>query len=129
MCHSLLSRSRRCNWLRTTITGDEKWVLYVNHTRKRQWVDRDQQPEPKPKGDLQPRKVNVSVWWDVRGVIYFELLPPNTTLDSTLYCSQLDSLQVAQLTSRPEQEKVIILHDNTKPHTAKKTRQKLKGSD
>ncbi|VDP07396.1 unnamed protein product [Heligmosomoides polygyrus] len=31
----LLSRSRTCNWLDTIVTGDEKWVLYVNRARKR----------------------------------------------------------------------------------------------
>lgn len=30
------------------ITGDEKWCLYVNHTRKRKWVNADEEPEPTP---------------------------------------------------------------------------------
>ena len=125
-CHSLLSRSRRFDWLRNIITGDEKWVLYVNHTRKRQWVDSDKQPEPEPKTDLHPKKVMLSVWWDFQGVIHFELLPPNTSIDATLYCSQLERLQVALLIKRPGRDKVILQHDNARPHTAKKTREKLK---
>jgi len=35
---------------RQIVTGDEKWVLYFSRWRKHQWVDRDQQPEPEPKG-------------------------------------------------------------------------------
>ena len=33
---SLLTKHRTMSWLDNLITGDEKWVLYVNHTRKRQ---------------------------------------------------------------------------------------------
>ena len=36
LCTSLLIRRRTTQWLRDIITGDEKWVLYVNHSRKRQ---------------------------------------------------------------------------------------------
>jgi histone-lysine N-methyltransferase SETMAR len=124
-CHSLLLRSRRFDWLRDIIPGDEKWVLYVNHTRKRQWVDRDEQPEPEPKADFHLRKVMLSVWWDVQGVVHFELLPVNTTVDATLYCSQLDRFQAALLTKRPGHDKVILQHDNARAHAAKKTPEKL----
>ena len=36
ICMSLLSKKRNFMWLDHLITGDEKWVLYVNSTRKRQ---------------------------------------------------------------------------------------------
>ncbi|CAF3262951.1 unnamed protein product [Rotaria socialis] len=35
-CMKLLTSHRNYQWLRNHITGDEKWVLHVNHTRKRQ---------------------------------------------------------------------------------------------
>ena len=38
ICHFLLSKLNRYRFLQQIITGDEKWVLYVNHTRKRQWI-------------------------------------------------------------------------------------------
>jgi histone-lysine N-methyltransferase SETMAR len=88
-------------------------------------VDRDQQPEPEPKPELHQKKVMLSVWWDVKGVIYFELLPPNTTVDATLYCTQMDRLQAALTKERPKRDKVRLLHDNARPHTAKKTREKI----
>ncbi len=53
----LLSKSCHFQWLDQMITGDEKWVLYVNHTRKRQCVDAQQQPEPDAKGELPSKKV------------------------------------------------------------------------
>ena len=82
-------------------------------------------PEPEPKNDLHPKKVMLSVWWDFEGIIYYELLRPNTTIDSKLYCEQLQNLKVALQANRPERRKVRLLHDNAKPHTSKITRQKL----
>jgi histone-lysine N-methyltransferase SETMAR len=125
ICNSLLLQRHREDFLKQIINGDEKWVMYVNHTRKRQWLDRDQQPEPEPKPDLHLKKVMLSVWWDVKGIIYFELLPVNTTVDATLCCTQMNSLQAALKKERPYRNKVRLLHDNARPHTAKKTRKKI----
>ena len=57
-------------------------------------------PEPEPKNDLLPKKVMLSVWWDFEGIIYYELLRPNTTIDSKLYCEQLQNLKVALQANR-----------------------------
>ena len=121
----MLSKPNRHRFLQQIITGDEKWVLYVDHTRKRQWINPEDLPEPEPKNDLHPKKVMLSVWWDFEGIIYYELLRPNTTIDSKLYCEQLQNLKVALQANRPERRKVRRLHDNAKPHTSKITRQKL----
>ena len=125
ICHFLLSKPNRHRFLQQIITGDEKWVLYVDHTRKRQWINPEDLPEPEPKNDLHPKKVMLSVWWDFEGIIYYELLRPNTTIDSKLYCEQLQNLKVALQANRPERRKVRLLHDNAKPYTSKITRQKL----
>jgi histone-lysine N-methyltransferase SETMAR len=82
-------------------------------------------PEPELKNDLHPKKVMLSILWDFQGVIYYELRPPNTTVDSKLYCTQLENLKVALQAKRPERRIVWLLHDNARPHTSKVTRQKL----
>ncbi|KAK6763730.1 hypothetical protein RB195_024165 [Necator americanus] len=46
ICTQLLSRSLRFDWLDTIVTGDEKWLLYVNHTHKREWCAGDEVPDP-----------------------------------------------------------------------------------
>ena len=38
ICNFLLSKLNRHRFLQQIITVDEKWVLYVNHTRKHQWI-------------------------------------------------------------------------------------------
>ena len=100
ICHFLLSKPNRHRFLQQIITGDEKWVLYVEHTRKRQWINPEDLPEPEPKNDLHPKKVMLSVWWDFEGIIYYELPRPNTTIDSKLYCEQLQNLKVALQANR-----------------------------
>ena len=71
------------------------------------------------------KKVMLSVWWDFEGIIYYELLRPNITIDSKLYCEQVQNLKVGLQANRPERRKVRLLHDNAKSHTSKITRQKL----
>ncbi|KAK6764855.1 hypothetical protein RB195_024974 [Necator americanus] len=62
ICTQLLSRSRRFDWLDIIVTGDEKWVLHVNHTHKRTWCAGD---DPFM-GEIHEKKVMLSVWWGVR---------------------------------------------------------------
>jgi len=121
-CMELLTSHRTYEWLRNLVTGDEKWVLYVNHTRKRQWLEVGQSGIATPKDDLHPKKVMLSVWWSVRGIIHWELLPTGSTITADLYCQQLDRV-AAEL--QEKQDKVYFLHDNARPHVAKSTREKL----
>ena len=125
ICMNLLSLRRTYQSLDNIITGDEKWVLYTNITQRRQWVGPSQTPLPTPKPELHPKKVMLSVWWDVHGVVYWELLPPNTTITAEVYCLQLENLKQNLETVRPGHGKVYFLHDNARPHVAKSTRKKL----
>ena len=122
----LLSYARTFGWLDSILTGDEKWVLYVNVTRRHQWVDQDADPEPEPKAGLHQKKVMLCVWWDVRGIVYYELLPANTTVTAAVYCDQLERVKAELEKNRPGHRKIRFLHDNARPHTAKLTRDKLK---
>lgn len=104
ICMHLLSMKRTYNWLNHLITGDEKWVMYTNYTMKRQWLRSKQKPVPTPKPELHAEKVMLSVWWDIHGVVYWELLPPDTTITADIYCAQLDRLKAEIERSRPEHD-------------------------
>lgn len=129
VCEKLLNFRRNFNWLDNLITGDEKWVLYVNHTRKHQWLKPEQDAQPTPKPDLHPKKVMLCVWWDVYGVVYWELLPSNTTITAKVYCNQIQKMRAEYQKKRPKTGKKYFLHDNARPHIAKVTKEKLKGLD
>lgn len=122
---SLLSRRSTTNWLLDIVTGDEKWVLYINIKRRRYWVDADATPPSVPKTELHPKKVMLCVWWDAQGVIYWELLPPNTSITARYYCDQLQKLADEIRRTRPQRTRVLFLHDNARPHVAKITREAI----
>ena len=89
-CRELMTSHRNYQWLYNLITGDEKWVLYVNHTRKRQWLGAGQKGVATPKNELHPKKIILSVWWGLKGIIHWELLPTGCNVTADLYCQQLD---------------------------------------
>ena len=63
------------------------------------------------------------IWWDQVSVIYYELLKPNETITGERYRMQLMRLSrsLREKRSQYEQshEKVILQHDNARPHVAK----------
>ena len=108
--------------------GDEKRILYNNVEWKRSWGKLNEPPPTTPKACLHPKKVMLCIWWDWKGVLYYELLPENQTINSNKYCSQLDQLKAALDEKRPElaNRKCIIFHqDNARLHVSLMTRQKL----
>ena len=121
-CMDLMTSHRNYQWLRNLITGDEKWVLYINYTHRRQWLGAGQTGVATPKTDPYPKKVMLSVWWGVNGIIHWEILPNGCTITADLYCQQLD--RVAEKLKR-KQDRIYYLHDNARPHIAKSTRTKL----
>lgn len=70
----------------------------------------------------------LSVWWNYKGVVYFELLPRNQTINSDVYCQQLMKLDEAIKEKRSElanRKGIVFHHDNARPHTSLVTRRKL----
>ncbi|KAK6737396.1 hypothetical protein RB195_019851 [Necator americanus] len=125
ICTQLLSRSRGLDWLDTIVTGDEKWVFYVNHTHNRAWCAGDEVPDPFMEGEIHERKVLLSDWWGVHGIYRFELLPDNTTVIAEVYCARLQRLADKISKEHPKLDNVRLLHDDARPHIAKKFSQKI----
>jgi len=127
-CDTLTKRQESDPFLTRFITGDETWIQYNNPTRQRCWSKRDELPLQALKRDSHQKKVMLSVWWDFKGIVHFELLPRNKTINSEIYCQQLERLSDALLHKRPtlvNRKGVIFHHDNATPHTSFVTRMKL----
>ena len=60
-------------------------------------------PDPRP--DSHRKKLMLCIWWDVNGVIYWELLDSKSTLTATVYSQQLDKVAEAVGTKRSEKTK------------------------
>lgn len=132
-CEILLQRHKRKGFLHRIITGDEKWIYFDNPKRKKLWT-KTGKPLPStststPKRDIHGSKVMLCIWWDQKGVVYYELLKPGEVVTGERYREQLLSLSRALKEKRPEyakrHDKVILLHDNARPHVAKSVKEIL----
>lgn len=60
------------------------------------------------------------MWLNVKGIVCFQLLPRNQTINLDVYCRRLDKLNNA-IKKRPElvnRRGVVYRHDNAKRHTS-----------
>lgn len=128
ICDSLYKRNEVTPFLKQVVTGDEKWIIYNNVQRKRFWGKRNESPLTTPKAGRHSKKVMLCVWWDWQGVLYYELLPSNQTINSEKYRLQLDELKKQIERKRPalaNRKGVVFLQDNARPHVSLTTRQKF----
>ena len=128
-CLSLLNRHKQKSFLHRIVTGDEKWIYFSNPNRKRSWLNPGEPSKPHPKQNIHGHKVLLCIWWDMHGVLFYELLKPSETITAELYSRQLKKLDDKLIEKRPyhasKQNKVILLHDNARPHVALRTRETL----
>ena len=89
---SLLKLNEIDPFLKQPIAGDQKWIVYNNVNRNRSWVMQDEPAQRTPKAETYQQKIMLSVWWDYKGILCFELLPRNQTINSNVYIEQLAKL-------------------------------------
>ena len=83
--------------------------------QKRLWGKQNEQLPTTLKAEAYPKKMILCIWYDWKGILDYELLLKNQTINSNKYCSQLNQLKVAldekhlELVSR----KCIISHQDT----------------
>ena len=79
----------------------------------------DELTQMTPKAEIHAKKkIFLLIWWDYKGILHFELLPRNQTINSTLYVQQPAKLSDA----------VCVLFSSlksAKPHTSLVTQQTL----
>ncbi|GFX01378.1 histone-lysine N-methyltransferase SETMAR [Trichonephila clavipes] len=115
-------------FLKRMVTGVEKWVTYDNIVLNRSWSKCGEAAQTVTKPGLTSKKVLLCIWYAWKGIIYYELLPYGQTLNSEIYCQQLDRLKLVtdRTTARIANRRGVVFHqDNTKPHTSLVTHQKL----
>ncbi|WKY06424.1 hypothetical protein Q1695_006537 [Nippostrongylus brasiliensis] len=125
IAESLLLRPHRKDFLKDIVTGDESWVLYVNHTRQSQWLPPGEPAPRQPKPGRHQKKVLLCCWWDSEGMIYWELMDSGNRVTALVYATQLQTLADVMRQKRLQRKSAYLLHDSARPHVARATRQKI----
>ncbi|UYV68588.1 hypothetical protein LAZ67_6000140 [Cordylochernes scorpioides] len=90
--------------------------------RQKSWGLLGQFPKRKPRPNRLGKKAMLCVWWDQTGVVYFKLLKPGETVNTSRYEQQMHSLREALNEKRPElrekHNKLILQHDNAPARNA-----------
>ncbi|KAJ4443928.1 hypothetical protein ANN_05717 [Periplaneta americana] len=75
------------------------------------------------KQTLSVRKVMWTVFWDRKGILLIDFLPRGETVNADRYCETLRKLLSAIQNKRRGMltAGVVLLHDNARPHTARRT--------
>lgn len=112
------------------VTGDETWVYYYTPESKQQslqWKHVDSPRVTKFKTNNSNLKVMATVFWDRQGVLLVEYLPQRETVNKEYYFDVLCRLKNAIKNKRKGllSKKVLLLHDNARPHTANLTKSLL----
>ena len=110
-CSSLLKCNKNVPFLKQILIGGEKWIL-CNNVEWNSFGDNQNEWSPIiTKASLHPEKVMLYIWWDWKGVLYFELLLENQKINSNKCCSQLGQLK-ATLTEK--WVRLILLNQSTR---------------
>ena len=102
MSEMLLKRHKKKSFLHRIVTGDKKWIHYDNLERKKPYVKPGQPAKSTAKPNIHGAKVMLCIWWDQKGVLYYELLKPGETINGERYRTQLIHLKRAIAEKRPE---------------------------
>ena len=104
------------------VAAGEKWIHYDSTERNKSYVKPGQPTKSTAKPKIHGAKVMLCIWWDQKGVLYYELLKPGETINGQRYRTQLIRLKGAVAEKRPEyatRHEAIIFHaDNARPHVA-----------
>ena len=113
MCISA-AREQHRPILSCIVTGYEKWCLYANIRKRKEWLNLNKNATP---------QIMLCIWWNSEGVLYNELCPRSVTITADIYCQQLRRLADAiQEKRRTRLREVMLFHDNAIPHFANLTK-------
>ena len=87
------------------ITDDETWVYQYDPETKRQSAEWKAANSPQPKMFLQSKsrvKTMLLTFFDIRGIVHYELVPNGETVNQVHYLEVLERLREKVRRKRPE---------------------------
>lgn len=109
-------------FLNNVITGDESWIFEYDPETKRQSSEWHTPASPRPKkGRMSKSKVKTMliVFFDIKGIVHHEFVPPGQTVNAKFYVEVLKRLK--RRVNRVRQDIAAdwkLHHDNAPAHTA-----------
>lgn len=104
------------------ITGDESWIFEYDPETKRQSEEWHTPSSPRPKKCRMSKskiKSMLICFFDSKGIVHKEFVPPGQTVNQVLYKSVLERLRKRVIRVRPHiADKWMLHHDNAPCHTA-----------
>ena len=73
------------SFLHRIVTGDVKWIHYDNPKRKKVWVCPGEVAPTKQKSNIYGSKLMLSIWWDHKGAIFYDVLNLLETITADRY--------------------------------------------
>ncbi len=119
-----------CAFIDKIITGDETWLYCFNPQSKQhssQWLPKgSKRPEKALRAKTASKKVMLTLFFDVHGLVMIHFLEQGETVDTDEYCRVLARLRENVRLKRPEKWRMnaegyrdFLLHqDNATPHTS-----------
>ena len=109
------------------VTGDKSWFHHFDPETKWQsmeWHHLDSPTKKKPKTMPSAKKIMGTIFRDADGCILIQFLERGKTINAAHFVQTLVKLCHALHDKRPRR-KVILQHDNARPHTACLTAEKI----
>lgn len=132
ICKQLLDNPHDFRFLKQIVTGDEKWIYYRYADNRNQWINKDAPAPVIVRRQRFEKKALLCCWWNIDGIIHFEVIRDGQAINAEIYSKQLQRVHDVLEIRYPEivnRKRVILQQDNAKPHTAKRTREKIKELD
>jgi hypothetical protein len=104
--------------------GNESWIYGYDSETKQQSSQWKSPQSPRAKKVRQVRSSTnsmLTVFSDVKGIVHYEFVPPNTTVNSDFYCDIFSRLRENVQRKRPElwcNHNWLLHHDMAPTHTS-----------
>lgn len=123
-CEDWLEAEERGDFLNRVITGDESWFYEFDVELKSQSKEWKLAGEPRTKKSRKSRsnvKTMLIVFFDSRGIVHKEFVPPGQRVNGNFYVEVLTRLRARVARVRPDLAqggRWILHHDNAPAHTS-----------
>ena len=125
-CRELLDlyNEDEAGFLSRLVTGDETWIHHWDPETKlesMQWKHPGSPPPKKFRTQPSAGKIMATIFWDAKGILMIDYMPPKTTMNGQYYANLMKELRnsIRQKRRGMLTRGVLLLHDNAPVHKSR----------